>query len=105
MVKNIYACLHVLCAQLLSCVRLFTALWTVAHQAHLPMGFFREETDVSCHVLLQGIFPTQGSNVHLLCLLLCRQILCQLSHKKNVGAGVQVFSHSVVYTTKNSTIP
>ena len=25
------------CAQLLSCVRLFTAPWTVAHQAPLPM--------------------------------------------------------------------
>ena len=29
-------------------------------------------TRVSCHSLLQGIFPTQGSN---LCLLLGRQIL------------------------------
>ena len=28
---------------------------------------------VCCHALLQGIFPTQGSNP---CLLLCRQILC-----------------------------
>ena len=24
---------------------------------------------VGCHTLLQGIFPTQGSNLHLLCLL------------------------------------
>ena len=24
---------------------------------------------VGCHALLQGIFPTQGSNLHLLCLL------------------------------------
>ena len=28
-----------------------------------------ENTVVDCHVLLQGIFPTQGSNLHLLCLL------------------------------------
>ena len=27
-------------------------------------------TGVGCHTLLQGIFPTQGSNPHLLCLLL-----------------------------------
>ena len=27
-----------------------------------------KNTEVSCHVLLQGIFPTQGSNQHLLCL-------------------------------------
>ena len=26
-------------------------------------------TGVGCHALLQGIFPTQGSNLHLLCLL------------------------------------
>ena len=30
---------------------------------------------VSCHALLHGIFPTQGSNPRLLCLLHCRQIL------------------------------
>ena len=34
----------------------------------------------NCHALLQGIFPTQGLNPHLLCLLHCRQILYPLSH-------------------------
>ena len=29
-----------------------------------------ENTGVGCHALLQEIFPTQGSNPHLLCLLL-----------------------------------
>ena len=29
-----------------------------------------ENTGVGCHAFLQGIFPTQGSNPHLLCLLL-----------------------------------
>ena len=28
-----------------------------------------ENTGVGCHALLQRIFPTQGSNLHLLCLL------------------------------------
>ena len=28
-----------------------------------------KNTGVDCHALLQGIFPTQGSNLHLLCLL------------------------------------
>ena len=32
-----------MCAQLLSCVHLFTIPWTVAHQAPLPMGFPRQE--------------------------------------------------------------
>ena len=29
-----------------------------------------KNTGVDCHALLQGIFPTQGLNFHLLCLLL-----------------------------------
>ena len=29
-----------------------------------------KNTGVHCHFLLQGLFPTQGSNQHLLCLLL-----------------------------------
>ena len=42
--------------------------WTVAHQAPLSLGFFKN-TGVGCHALLQGIFPAQGSNPNLLCLL------------------------------------
>ena len=34
-----------------------------------------KNTGVGCLSLLQGIFPTQGSNLHLLQLLHCRQIL------------------------------
>ena len=40
--------------------------WTVAHQAPLSMGFSRQEYWGLCHGLLQGIFPTQGSNPPLL---------------------------------------
>ena len=50
-------------------------LETVADQGPLSMGFASRYAGVSCHFLLQGIFPTQGSNPHLLCLLYCRQIL------------------------------
>ena len=46
----------------LSRVRLFATPWTVAHQAPPPMGFSRQDTGGGCHFLLQGIFPTQGSN-------------------------------------------
>ena len=35
-----------------------------------------KNTGVGCHTLLQGIFPTQGSNPHLLCLLHCQ--VCSL---------------------------
>ena len=62
------------CVQSHSHVQLFAVLWTIARQASLPMGYFRQDTRMGCHFLLQGIFPTQGSNPHLLCLLHCRQI-------------------------------
>ena len=37
-----------------------------------------QDTRMGCHTLLQGIFPTQGSNPGL---LHCRWILYQLNHK------------------------
>ena len=47
--------------------------WTVAHQAPPSMGFFRQEYwGAGCHAFLQGIFPTQGSNLCLLRLLHCQ---------------------------------
>ena len=52
-----------------SCVRLCATLWTTAHQASLPWDSPGKHTGVGCHFLLQGIFLTQGSNPHLLCLL------------------------------------
>ena len=40
--------------------------WTVAHQAALSMGFSRQEHWSGLPLLLQGIFPTQGLNLHFL---------------------------------------
>ena len=51
--------------QSLSRVRFFATPWTVAQQASLSMGFPRQEYWGGCRFLLQGIFPTQGSNMHL----------------------------------------
>ena len=48
---------------------LFATQRTVAHQASLFMGFSSQEYWSGCHALLQGIFPTQGSNLSLACLL------------------------------------
>ena len=51
-------------------VWLFATLWTVAGQAPLcPWDSPGKNTEVDCHVLLQGIFPTQGLNLHLQCLM------------------------------------
>ena len=38
-------------------------------QAPQSMRFSRQNTGVGCHFLLPGVFLTQGSNLHLLCLL------------------------------------
>ena len=55
-----------MCVCMLSCfsrVQLFVTPWTVARQAP------GKNTGVGGHSLLQGIFPIQGVNSHLLCLL------------------------------------
>ena len=62
----------------LSCVQLFATPWTVTCQAPPSMGFIGGYTGVGFHFLLQGIFPTQGSNPGL---LHCRQTLYRLSHQ------------------------
>ena len=46
--------------------------------------FLGKSTGVGCHFLLQGFFPTQGSNPGL---LHCRQMLYRLSHQGSpIGA-------------------
>ena len=88
--KDIYynedSVLALLCA-VFSCfsrVQYLVTPWTVAPQAPLPWDFPGKNTEVACHVLLQGIFLTQGSNLSVLCLLHCRQILYLLNHWCNL---------------------
>ena len=52
-----------------------------------------KNTGVGCHFLLQGIFPTQGSNQGL---LHCRQTLYPLSHQGSPCYTISQFSRSVV---------
>ena len=77
--------LHLLagvCVLVAQSYQLFANPWTVALcpgiLAPLSMEFSRQEYWMSCHSLLQGIFPTQGSNLGL---LHCRHILYHLSHQ------------------------
>ena len=56
--------------KLLSRIRLFATPQTVARQAPPSWDFPVKNTGVGCHLLLQGIFLTQGSNPGL---LHCRQ--------------------------------
>ena len=65
--------------QLFSCVQLFVTTWTIQLARLLcPWDFPGKNTGVGCSALLQGIFPTQGSNPGL---LHCRQMLYPLSHQ------------------------
>ena len=63
------ACACVRAKSLQSCPTLCGPTDSVAHQAPLSMDSPGKNTGVGCHALLQGIFPTQGSNVCLLRLL------------------------------------
>ena len=62
---------------------------------HCPWNSPGRNTEVGCHLLLQGIFQTQGSNPGL---LRCRQILYHLSHQKNPKSLNDMFNqmHSMV---------
>ena len=58
-------------------VQLLATPWTGAYQAWDSPG---TNTGVGCHFLLQGIFPTQGSNPSLLHLLPWQADSLPLSH-------------------------
>ena len=65
-----------------------------------PWTFSGKNTGVGCLSLLQGIFPTQGSNPGL---PHCRQILYQLSHKGNpvntLNLNLKNISHWILSET------
>ena len=50
-------------------VQLFVTLWTVARQAPVSMDSPGKNTGVGYRALLQGIFPTQGLDLRVLCVL------------------------------------
>ena len=58
--------------------------WTVSCQAPLSIGSSSKNTGVGCHLLLQGVFLTQGSNPHLLCLWQWQMDSLPLSHLGNL---------------------
>ena len=61
-----------------------------------PWDFPGKNTGLGFHFLLQGIFPTQGCNPRLLCLLHCGWILYQLSYQ-----GSPLYSLDLTYLTKD----
>ena len=65
---------------MLSHAQLFATPWTVTTRLLCPWEFPGKNTGVHCHFLLQGIFPTQGSNPQLLYLLHWQVDSLPLSH-------------------------
>ena len=57
------------CAQSLIHVQLFATQGLEPPKLLCPWNFLGENTGVGCQSLLQGIFPAQESNLHLLSLL------------------------------------
>ena len=88
--KYLFACV---CG--LSCFRLFTTPWTVAHQAPLSMGFPRQDYWSGLPFPLPGDLPKPGIKPSLLCLPHCRQIVF-LSHQRSL---ISLLSHqrSLIY--------
>ena len=74
--QHLYACV----TSRFSHVQLFVSPQLAACQPPPSMGFSGKNTGVGWYALLQGIFLAQGSNPHLLCLLLKQTDSLPLSH-------------------------
>ena len=61
-----------------------------------------KDTRVGCHFLLMGIFPTQGWNLSLLCLLRCRWIFLPTEPSGKLHT-VWVFPTAVMWDTQRKT--
>ena len=57
-------------------------------------GFSGKHTGVSCHVLLQGIFLTQGLNPHLLCLALASRFFTLVPRRKPLSSSASEVAQS-----------
>ena len=60
-----------------------------------PLDFLGKNCRVGCYFLLQGIFPTQESNLHLLCLLVWQVDSLPLAPLRKPMMGYRVEYYSV----------
>ena len=58
----------------------FATPWTVACQAPLSVGFFRQEYRSGLPFPSPGDLPDPGMELHLLCLLHCRRFFTPATH-------------------------
>ena len=101
LIEMCYSCkIHVLrcMPSRFSRVRLFATLWTVACRAPLSMGFPGKNTGAGCRALLQGIFLTQGSILHLLMAPALQADSLPLSHQ---GSPCEIHTRSQTLRIKN----
>ena len=80
----IFVQLTTLCYSRLYGETMYCSLPGVLSMAFCPWNFPDKNTGLGSHSLLQGIFPTQGSNSGL---LQCRQIPYHLSHQGSPPVG------------------
>ena len=78
-IKALLSSLH-LCLVAQSCPALFNHVDCSSPDSSVHGIFSARNTEVGCHFLLQGIFPTQGLNLCLLCLLHWQADSLPLSH-------------------------
>ena len=105
-----HTCIHVFIYRLCVCVCVCVSVCVCSHSAmsdslHAhdcsPPGssvhgdFPAKNTAVGCHFLLQGIFPIQGLNLNLLCLLHFQADSSPLCHLGNLD----VYSYKVILTS------
>ena len=76
-----------MCLVAQACLTLENPLGCSRSRLLCSWDFPGKNTEVGCHFLLQGIFPTQGLNPYLLCLLHWRQILYPWSHQGTPWVG------------------
>ena len=94
--KSSYTSRACVCAQLLQlcptlCDPMDWSLLGCSVHGILQAGIL-EWVAMSCHVLLQGTFPTQGSNYCLLCPLHCRWILyCWATRESRIQSSQSFF--------------
>ena len=86
---RVRVCPHA-CTRAYSVISDSATAWTVACQAPLSMGFPRQEYQSGLPLPLPGIFPTQGSNPHLVCFQHWQTDCLPLSHFRNM-------QHSIVH--------
>ena len=84
------------CIQLLSCVRLFANLRTVAHQAPRSMGFSQQEYWSGLPCPPPGNLPNSGIELSL---PHCRWILNHLSYQ---GSPFRVYSYFILFILRFS---